>query len=168
MIKFQQQFYAMLCKSRALPGETGKLKILNKSNPSVHNKNRAAVAALFSEKVRLCDIHTPSPGQCPCTCIQSQVFIQRQMIAKIKQSFKEAKSDNLQSIVRAVQCRCTTVPVWGMRGPSTVVCVGHGLQSPGPQLPVSIVPTCRSHFGKVLCNCCSFSCRVVKTLIDKQ
>ena len=44
----------MLCKSRALPGETGKLKILNKSNPSVHNKNRAAVAALFSEKVRLC------------------------------------------------------------------------------------------------------------------
>ena len=54
MIKFQQQFYAMLCKSRALPGETSKLKILNKSNPSVHNKNRAAVAALFSEKVRLC------------------------------------------------------------------------------------------------------------------
>ena len=57
MIKFQQQFYAMLCKSRALPGETSKLKILNKSNPSVHNKNRAAVAALFSEKVRLCTVN---------------------------------------------------------------------------------------------------------------
>ena len=53
MIKFQQQFYAMLCKSQALPGDTSKLKILNKSNPSVHNKNRAVVAALFSEKVRL-------------------------------------------------------------------------------------------------------------------